>query len=236
MSGAKDRRKANGVDPVQLLGLSPFGVQLVEELRLFSVDLIILMPIRITRVKNIDFALHVADLLKQSGRTLRLIVTGPPDPHVPEIQRYYAGLLELRDKLSLQNEVIFLHEGIPGHPPPLSIDEAAIGELYRISDLVLMPSLREGFGMPVLEGGLVDRPVFATPIPATREFPGFPYLIGLDESAESVAGRIRAWADADNRHALRRQIRRDFTWSAIFSRNILPLIQVTAAPKTGPSS
>jgi glycosyltransferase involved in cell wall biosynthesis len=225
----------NGVDPVQLLGLSDLGSHLIVEFDLFAVDLLLLMPVRITKVKNIEFALQVAHELKGSGRTLRLIVTGPPDPHVADIPDYLEELIKLRDSLDLHEDVIFVHEGTSRYPSPLMLEPDIVGEFYRISDLILMPSIREGFGMPVLEAGMVDRPVFATTIPVTQDLPEFKYLIERDESAYSVARRINQWAETDAAHRLRREVRSNFTWSRIFSRRIIPLVKRVAHTGRGPS-
>jgi mannosylglucosylglycerate synthase len=223
----------NGVDPAQLLALSDLGRHFIAEFDLFSVDLILLMPVRITKVKNIEFAMQVAHELKGSGRTLRLIITGPPDPHVVDVPDYLRELIALRDSLGLQDDVVFIHEGTPGYPSPLMLEPDTVGELYRLSDLILMPSIREGFGMPVLEAGLVDRPVFATTIPVTQDLPEFKYLIERDESAYSVARRINQWADADAAHRLRKEVRSNFTWSRIFSRRIVPLVERVTQPGAG---
>ncbi len=215
----------NGVDPVRLMALSPTGQDLVETFDLDAADLILLMPVRITQVKNIEFAMRVVQLLKRSGLMVRMVVTGPPDPHTPDIPDYFEHLLDLREQLSLQNEACFVYEGTANSPGPLVIDASVVAELYRLSDVVLMPSLREGFGIPVLEAGLVDRPVFATSIPVTQDLPDFHHLIHKDEPPESVAERIANWAETDSTHRLRVDVRRDYTWSRIFSKRILPLVE-----------
>ena len=215
----------NGVNPAQLLGLSALGNELVEEWELLHADLVILMPVRITRAKNIEFGVRVADFLKKAGIDLRLIVTGPPDPHVPEIHDLYEDLKQLRQSLNLSRDVIFAYDGTEKHESPLVLEPSVVGELYRLSDLILMPSLREGFGLPVLEAGMAAHPVFATHVPVIEELSDFEYLIEPDESAESVAVRIMNWAESDQAHRLRRQVRQRFTWQAIFSNKLLPLIQ-----------
>ncbi len=227
---------SNGVDPVQLLGLSELGMELIREFDLMAADLILLMPVRITKVKNIEFALEVTEALKKAGMVVRLIVTGPPDPHVAEIPEYYQGLLDQRRRLGLTEEAIFVHEGMRKHPAPLILETDTVAELYRISDLILMPSIREGFGMPVLEAALVDRPVFATPIPVLEELPDFKHVIQFNESAESVATRIRQWTESDEAHRLRRHVRSNLTWSKIFARKILPLVEGVASSKNRPAA
>ncbi|NIV33878.1 MAG: glycosyltransferase, partial [Anaerolineae bacterium] len=57
----------NGVDPQALLGLSPEGATLVERLGLLEQDLVLLMPVRVTQAKNIEYALRVVASLKARG-------------------------------------------------------------------------------------------------------------------------------------------------------------------------
>ncbi len=223
----------NGVDPVQLLALSDVGKDLAQTFRLFQADLVILMPVRITKVKNIEFALQVVAALKQAGMDVRLIVTGPPDPHVEEIRDYVDDLRDLRRKLSVEGDAIFLYDGTEHHPSPFLIEAQVVAELYRIADLVLMPSIREGFGMPVFEAAFLGKPVFATHIPATQELPEFQHFIESGEPPESVARRIRQWAELDAPHILRKIVRGEYTWSSIFARRILPLVQEMAEKPAG---
>lgn len=221
----------NGVDVNHLLGLSPLGQSLVDEFHLLESDLILLMPIRITKAKNIEFALQVTADLRALGLRPKLIVTGPPDPHRPEIDDYFAELQDLRRSLQLEGEVVFVYEGSPRLGRPLLLEASHVGELYRICDLVLMPSHREGFGLPVLEAGLMDRAVFATRIPAVEEIGAENvFVIQPDESSGAVARRIQLWSEQDHSHRLRRRVRRTYPWPAIFERFLEPLLTGRLAP------
>ena len=224
----------NGVDPALLLGLSELGQHLVEEFGLLQADLVILMPIRITRAKNIEFALQVTAALKASGIWPKLVVTGPPDPHAPDIQAYYHQLLALRHDLDVDDQVVFVYEGTSGLPRPLALSAIEVAELYRVCDLVLMPSHREGFGVPVLEGGLVGKPVFATAIPVLEDVDAESvYVIEPDESPEQVAARIKGWMRDNRAHRLRRRVRQDYGWPIIFARSIQPLIRDCLGTREG---
>jgi glycosyltransferase involved in cell wall biosynthesis len=233
---ARDRIQVipNGVNPDLLLGLSEVGRSLVEAFELLDCDLILLMPIRVTRAKNIEFAIQVTAALKDSGLRVRLVVSGPPDPHAPDIEEYLRQLRDLRHRLGVAAQVRFIYEGFPGHPGPMTIGDKIVGELYRIADLVLLPSHREGFGMPVLEAGMADKPVFTTRIPAVEALgPERLHLIERDESPAQVARRVIAWADQDSAHRLRRRVRQSYTWPKIFNTQIQPLITMLAAPAAG---
>lgn len=215
----------NGVAPELFLGLGEMTNRLVTGLNLFGADLVLLMPIRITRAKNIEFALRVAAALKSARLSPRLVVTGPPDPHASDADTYLASLLDLRRELDLEHEVAFLYQGAPGVPGPLNIDPATVAELYRVADIVFMPSHREGFGLPVLEGGLAHRGVFVTDVPAVDEVGAeLVHVIAPDEDPEAVAGRMREWMDRGVEQRLQRRVRQEYTWPAIFASKIEPLI------------
>ena len=49
-------------------------------------------------------------------------------------------------------------------------------------------------------------------------------LIDLDDPAEVVADRLWKWIVTDKSLALRRKIRKELTWQAIFDNQIRPLL------------
>jgi len=217
----------NGVDPGPLLGLSHAGQVLIDRLDLAHSDLVLLMPVRVTQAKNIELALKVVADLKRRGLRPRLIVTGPPDPHDPRNLAYYQTLLDLRRQLEIESEARFVYElgAAPGQP--LTIDERIVGDLYRVSDVLFMPSHREGFGMPVVEAGLAGLPVFcATAVPAAEEIGGGEVnLFSADAPPGEVAGRLAAWAEGSAVHRLRRRVRQALTWEQLFQQDLRPWLE-----------
>ncbi|MBN1139983.1 MAG: glycosyltransferase family 4 protein [Anaerolineae bacterium] len=216
----------NGVDPQVLLGLSPEGAALVERLGLLEQDLVLLMPVRVTQAKNIEYALRVVAALKARDCRPRLVLTGPPDPHDAESMVYFRTLQVLRQELGGEKEMRFVFELGSVPDEPYLIDAGVVGDLFRVSDLMFMPSHREGFAMPVLEAGLAGIPVVCTEVPAAVEIGGEDVILfGLDEAPDRLAERILAWADGSVVHRLRRRVRQNFTWQAIFRRDIEPLLR-----------
>jgi glycosyltransferase involved in cell wall biosynthesis len=215
----------DGVDPVDIYSLSEEGEQLIKQLDLDDADLILLMPVRITQAKNIEFALQVVTELKAGGMRLKLIVTGPPDPHDPADMQYYQGLLDLRQQLEMMNEVRFVYESGPLSGEGYTINLSLVRQLSRVCDALFMPSHREGFGMPILEAGMVGMPIFTTSIPAAEEIGGGEVMrFSFDDPAEKVAGMILSWAKTNPIQLLRQRVRQNFTWRAIFRNDILPLL------------
>ena len=215
----------NGVDPKVLLGLTDEGLVLIDRLRLFESDLVLLMPVRVTQAKNIEFALQVVAALKMKGCKPKLLLTGPPDPHDPDNLTYYEALRSLRAELGVQDEMRFVYESGPENGDGFTLGLSEVGELLRVSDLVFMPSHREGFGMPVLEAGLAGIPVLTTEIPATVEIGGEDVLlIKPSQSPDEVAQLILTQVATRPEQRLRRRVRQSFTWEAIYQQSIRPLL------------
>lgn len=69
------------------------------------------------------------------------------------------------------------------------VDRRVLAAVYRRAALVLVPSEREGFGLPVLEALACGTPVVASAIPALRE-------VGGDAATYCAVGDIGEWARA----------------------------------------
>ena len=219
----------NGVDPEQLLGVSGQGRALMERLDLAGGDLILIMPVRVTRAKNIEYALRVVGALKALNCAPRLVVTGPPDPHDAASLAYYESLRTLRRTLELEAEARFVYESGPEPDRPCIIEWPLVAELLRTSDVMFMPSHREGFGMPILEAGLIGLPVASAAVPAAVELGGGDVL-RFDPTLEpdQLARELLDWLARNPQHRLRQRVRRQYTWQAIFQRDIEPLLRPTA--------
>jgi glycosyltransferase involved in cell wall biosynthesis len=216
----------NGVDPGVLLGLSEGGSGLIERLGLWGSDLILLMPVRVTQAKNIELALRVLAALKARNRRVRLVVTGPPDPHDEESVAYFDTLRVLRREMGVEDDASFVFEAGPEADSGFTIDMSVVADLYRASDVLFMPSHREGFGMPILEAGLVGIPVVCTEVPAAREIGGDDVtVISQDGDPDKIADVVLSLAEGAAVHRLRRRVRQGHTWQAIFRRHIEPLLQ-----------
>jgi glycosyltransferase involved in cell wall biosynthesis len=188
------------------------------------------MPVRVTQAKNIEFAFEVVATLKESGIRPTLVISGPPDPHEAGKMGYYRGLLELRTRMELEEEVSFVYQSGPDPAAPNFLEYNQLGELYRVSDLLFMPSHREGFGMPVLEAGLAGLPVISAEIPAAVEIGGQEVItFPVESTPVQVAQRILDWTRRSSQYRLRKRIRQEYTWKAIVHRDILPLLKQSEA-------
>jgi len=215
----------NGVDPKTLLALSDEGLALIDRLNLWAADLILLMPVRITEAKNIEFAMQVVKELVSMKQSPRLIVTGPPDPHDSANMKYYESLRKLKSDLGLEANVHFVFESGPDPEQGYRIQGSLVSELYRVADAMFMPSHREGFGMPILEAGFIGTPIISTPVPVVQDLHLEDALIfehGLE--VHKLATQIVEWMDSKAEYQFKVRVRQNLTWSAIFHKKILPLL------------
>ena len=104
--------------------------------------------------KRIDVLLRVFDSLRSAHRQLRLVRVGGPSP--PRSRRSCASSV-------LGDAVVVLP----------TLDRSTLASVYRRSALLLMPSEREGFGLPVLEALACGTPVVASDVAALREVGGY---------------------------------------------------------------
>jgi glycosyltransferase involved in cell wall biosynthesis len=197
---------------------------LIDRLGLFEAEMLLLMPVRVTRAKNIEYALRVIAELKRRLNP-KLILTGPPDPHDPKNMKYFQSLLKLCQELGIEDNIHFVYQSGPLADEPYLIDSRVVGDLYRVSDVVFMPSHREGFGLPVLEAGLAGAPVVCTNIPAAQEIGKEDVTIfSTGQSEDELAELIIKTVESNPVSRFRRRVRQDFTWEALFKRRIEPLI------------
>jgi mannosylglucosylglycerate synthase len=215
-----------GVDLAAFLKLEPETVELVQHLNLLTADPLLLLPARITRRKNIELAIAITGALRRLGHDARLVVSGPPGPHNPANAAYLAELLALCESSGAGAGLIFLYERFTdaaGLPRPVS--DAMLADLFRLADGLLFPSRYEGFGIPALEAGLSGIPIFCSDIPPLRATAGAAgHYFALDEAPAAIATRLAAILAADPRYALRRRVRTEYTWEAIYQHAIAPLL------------
>jgi mannosylglucosylglycerate synthase len=215
-----------GVDLGGLLNLGPEALDLLGRFDLLAGDPLLLLPARLTRRKNIEAAIGIVAALCDAGARPRLVITGPPGPHNPANAAYLDGLNALIAQRRLEDAVIVLHQRwLDSDGAPRRVSDAAVADLYRLADGLLLTSRSEGFGMPVLEAGLVGLPIFCSDLPSLRAIAGdAATYFDPDGDPRRIAAALLSRLGGDPRSRLRAEIRRRWTWEAIFDRHIEPLL------------
>jgi glycosyltransferase involved in cell wall biosynthesis len=165
-------------------------------------------------------ALRILASLRESNPAARLLVTGPTGPHNPANLGYLEGLIELRRELNIEHEAVFLATAYPK-----TVSDQLLLDLYRLADVLLIPSREEGFGIPVLEAGLERIPVFCADIEPLREVGGRDVeYFRLDSDPPKVAKRVADALAADKSHRLRKRVMQRYAWHSIYEQHIAPLL------------
>jgi glycosyltransferase involved in cell wall biosynthesis len=115
--------------------------------------------------KRIDLLIRIMAAL---GPRVRLVRVGGP---------FGAEQATLARELGVTNVVVL----------PF-VDPATLAAIYRRSALLVIPSEREGFGLPLIEALSCGTPVVASDIPALRE-------VGSDAVTYCEVGDVAAWSE-----------------------------------------
>jgi mannosylglucosylglycerate synthase len=210
----------NGVDLPEFLKLDPKTVRFTKKLQLQNAAPLLLLPVRITPRKNIEMALHVLAALIEKFPMATLVITGPLGAHNPANMKYYQSLIALREELGLTRSAHFLAEITDEYLP-----DPIIADFYRLADALFLPSREEGFGIPVLEAGLVGLPIFCSDISPLRALGGdFVTYFSSSADPSKVAMLIFDRLSQNSNFNLRVKVRHKFTWEGVFDEYIVPLL------------
>lgn len=206
----------DGVDVPRFYNLTPVikGLFLSEEL--YHKDLVALTPTRIVRRKNLEAGIEIVAELKKTGKSIRWLITGAPDPHNADAMKYFDKLANLRKNLGVEKEVVFLCERIKDR-----ISNEDLRGLFSISDMLIFPSKGEGFGIPALEGGLAGMFLVLSDIPALREIAGDNAVyIKEDAKPSDVAADIAGGLEKCPYVGFKRKLTEKYSWHAVFEDRI----------------
>jgi glycosyltransferase involved in cell wall biosynthesis len=211
----------NGVDAALFYKLEPQTRVLLEQIKLLDAAPILLLPVRVTPRKNIEFALRTLAALKKTYPSAGLVVTGPLGPHNANNIKYFKMLLGLREELGLQGSAHFLVELVDSFLP-----DEVVADFYRIADALFFPSREEGFGIPLIEAGFSHMPAFCADIFPLRELGlNDATFFSLDETPQKVARLFADFFESSPPARLAMRARSSFRWEAIYRRHITSLLR-----------
>jgi glycosyltransferase involved in cell wall biosynthesis len=119
--------------------------------------------------KRIDVVLRVFGALRVRFPKLRLVRVGGP---------FTLDQRQLAHQLGIEHHIASLD----------FLGDRALAAVYRRAALVLLPSDREGFGLPIVEAMACGTPVVASDLPVLRE-------VGGAAGEYCAPGAVSAWSD-----------------------------------------
>jgi len=137
--------------------------------------------------KNVQGLLKAFALISvDKQRAFQLVIAGRKD-------NFYQRLLELTMKLSLEEQVVFTG----------AVTTDDLRALYADATLLVLPSLNEGFGYPVLEAMAFGVPVVVSNTSSLPEVAGSAGILVDPRDPHSIANEIeRLLSDEDLRQSL----------------------------------
>jgi glycosyltransferase involved in cell wall biosynthesis len=212
----------NGVDPAGILGLSAQIAAIAEKQGWWDADAVLLQPSRLQPRKNIETGIRLVSAARERGVDLRMLLTGSGDLATPAGAAYVKYLETLAISLKLQEVVCFLGAS-------LNVGPKEFAEFNQVADVLFFAGTREGFGLPVLEAGVMGKPVFCPNGEPLNGLPGaitYPSDSTIEELADWLIGEIRS----DETIMARRKILRDYRWPSIYLNHLEPLLQRSPLP------
>jgi glycosyltransferase involved in cell wall biosynthesis len=112
-------------------------------------DLVILSMARLAADKGLEYLIEAAAMLPRTGRPIRIVIAGD-GPARARLEQFALGKA-VTDRVSF-----------------LGFRED-VGDLLAASDMIVLPSLREGLSIALLEAMAAGKPIIATSIGSQRE-------------------------------------------------------------------
>ncbi|HEC89186.1 MAG TPA: glycosyltransferase [Thermoplasmatales archaeon] len=216
----------NGIDPIRFFRLDRTTVKLIDENDLFSSDLIIVQPSRLHPRKNIELSIKVLYALHKKGLKAKLLLSGAYDPHEKKNVEYYYKLRRLIKKFDLDEYVIIVAEYKFKNGGKMTADRITIRDLYLISDLLFLPSTQEGFGLPIIEAGMIKLPVFCSDIPPFKNIGGNNvYYFNLNDPPDEIADKIIKVTSTLKTQRMYRYVINNLVWDNIYTKMLDPLLE-----------
>ena len=214
----------DSIDPTNFLGLSAQSQRFVRELELYMADLVMIQPSRLIPRKNIEMGFGVVQAMKRKGIKVRYIVTGIYDPHEQRHVQYYQKLKDKIKKLDITHEVIFITDHKLKNGKRIIPDKKFIHDLYMVADLLFMPSISEGFGIPLLEAGLTKLPVVCSNILPFMEI-GNDYICTFShgEDYDCIADKILKFLGNLATHRFYRRVINNYIGDSIYRVHMRPM-------------
>jgi glycosyltransferase involved in cell wall biosynthesis len=137
-----------------------------------------------------------------SGQPVDLVLCGKMDAH-------NGGLLKKIENSPFRNHIHLL-----GY-----VDEAALNSYYKHSSLTVIPSLYEGFGLPLLEAMQGGAPILVNDLPVFRESGGdlihYTSFQNKDAAAKAMANCLRDQNNQLDRYPEYRKWLDQFSWTTL---------------------
>ena len=221
----------NGIDPIDFFSLDDSTFKLIMEEDLFEAELILVQPSRLHPRKNIELSIEVIRALRDLGIHAKLLLTGAYDPHAERAVDYYKKLEDLARSLDVEKDIIIVAEYSFENGERLKADRIIMRDLYLISDLLFLPSWQEGFGIPLLEAGMIKLPIVCSDIAPFKTIAGDNVCYFAPDDPPGEIGRsLLDFLGQLKPQGMYRSVIRDYVWDNIYHHRLRPFLEGLGQP------
>jgi glycosyltransferase involved in cell wall biosynthesis len=215
----------NGIDPIRFFKIDPTTVKLIQENDLFQAELLIVQPSRLHPRKNIELSIQVIEAMHDLGTKAKLLLSGAFDPHKRKMTSYYNKLKTMARELKIDEHIIVVTDYKFKNGEQITADRVIIRDLYQISDLLFLPSKQEGFGIPLLEAGMMRMPIACSDIEPFKSIAckNVCYF-ALNEKPQQIAKKVLVYLENINTHQMYQNVIRNYAWDNIYHQRLLPFL------------
>jgi glycosyltransferase involved in cell wall biosynthesis len=176
--------------------------------------------------------LHVGTTAERKRIDVLLRVCGALGREIPQLR-----LTRIGDPFTVEQQHVLRDAGLADRFTAVNhVDESTLAALYRRAALVLQPSAREGFGLPVIEALASGTPVVASDVSVLREVGGtaveYCTVGDVDAWRRKVATLLQERRDSPLQWSARRERGREharrFTWER-FAADVAQVYRDVAA-------
>jgi len=163
----------------------------------------------VPRVPGAIELLHVGSSVARKRLDVLLRASARLAERIPNLR-----LVRVGDPLTMEQQDLVRGSALEGRYAGVSgVSEAALASLYRRASVVLLPSEREGFGLPIVEALACGVPVIASDIAVLRE-------VGGSAVEYCAVGDVTAWVSSTEA-LLHERAADPSAWSSRQERGIL---------------
>jgi len=215
----------NGVDVSSFFNFDNLSQTFFSKNSLLESDLLILLPSKVMKHKNIDYCVNVVAELKKEIPSVKLVITGKNFPHGKgKFVGYVKSVYDQIKQLNLTENIIFLSDQLSQTEGNFAFD--LVKNLYLASDIVFFLSSYENFGLPLIEAGLSKTPILCSNLSVFKEIESENiYFIDIaKESPDQVAKKALQIIKDSHQIMYFKKIKINFSLETIFLKKIIPLI------------
>jgi glycosyltransferase involved in cell wall biosynthesis len=220
----------NGLDISDFLNIKEATKKFLHAIDLKKIAKMILVPARILPRKNLQRTIEIIKKLTEKEPDLTAVIAGSPDDANDISTAYYGKLKTQVSHLNIEDNIIFLHEISQALEMGEEENRQIVHDLFLLCNMVMLMSSDEGFGLPLLEAGIIRKPLVLSDLEVFHEVAGDNAIfISNIEPAEDAAEKIldNLQICAGKTQKMFHKVINNYTWESIWENYIKDIFEQT---------